>query len=162
MNSERIRQEFGSFGIDVVECRADRRVASLYSMENGKRVCRTYAEVAFNVSALPALAREHALVQSGQSIGAVFKGHGWHITKRHTRVGSTTLTADDDCILALMRLDPPQEVALHSYIFEVRKGGSVFHYATIMERHHPRYLDTGGLRAIYGEADYSRPGRAAG
>jgi hypothetical protein len=149
LNSERIKQEFGSFGIEVIECSAERRVASLYSLENGARVCRTYADVAFNVSFVPELAVEHALVLAGQSIGAVFKRHGWSITKRHAHVGSVTLTPDDAGILSLMRLEPPQQVALHSYIFEVRKNGAIFDYASITERHHPQYLTAADLRAIY-------------
>jgi hypothetical protein len=150
LNSERIEQEFGSFGIDVVECRAERRVASLYSLQSGARVCRTYADVAFNVSILPELAVEHALVLAGQSIGAVFKGYGWNITKHHTQVGSVTLTLGDAGILSLMRLEAPQQVALHSYIFEVRKNGAIFDYASITERHHPQYLTAADLQAIYG------------
>ena len=75
MNSERIKQQFGSVGIEVIECSAGRRVASLYSLGNGGRVCRTYADVGFNVSVVPELAVEYALVLAGQSIGAVFKGH---------------------------------------------------------------------------------------
>ena len=160
LNSERIKQEFGSFGIEVIECSAERRVASLYSLENGARVCRTYADVAFNVSVVPELAVEHALVLAGQSIGAVFKGRGWSITKGHTHIGSVTLTPDDSAILSLMHLEPPQRVAVHSYVFEVRKGGSVFDYATITERHHPCYLTAADLKAIYGEPRYAQPGRA--
>lgn len=160
MNSERIKQEFGSFGIDVIECSAERRVASLYSLENGARVCRTYADVAFNASIVPELAIEHALVLAGQSIGAVFKGRGWSITKRHAQVGSATLTPDDAAILSLMRLEAPQPVALHSYVFEVSKDGLVYDYATITERHHPQYLTATDLQAIYGEPEYPQSGRA--
>jgi hypothetical protein len=161
LNSERIKQQFGSVGIEVIECSAERRVASLYSLENGARVCRTYADVAFNVSAVPELAVEHALVLAGQSIGAVFKGHGWSITKRHAHIGSVTLTPDDSAILSRMRLEPPQRVALHCYVFEVRKDHSVFDYATIAERHHPRYLSAADLKAIYGGPPrYAQPGRA--
>ena len=161
MNSERIRQEFGSFGVDVIECTTERRVASLYSLENGARVCRTYADVAFNVPILPELAIEHALVLAGRSIGAVFKGRGFGITKRHVRVGSVTLTRDDAAILSLMRLEAPQQVALHSYVFEIRKDGLVFDYATITERHHPKYLTAADLQAICGEPEHPRSGRAA-
>jgi hypothetical protein len=161
LNSERIKQEFGSFGIEVIECSAERRVASLYSLESGARVCRTYADVAFNVSVVPELAVEHALVLAGQSIGAVFKQRGWSITKRHTQIGSVTLTRDDSAILSRMCLEPPQRVARHSYVFEVGKDDSVFDYATITERHHPCYLTAADLKAIYGELRYAQPGRAS-
>lgn len=160
MNSERIQQEFGNFGIDVIECSEERRVASLYSVENGTRVCRTYAEVAFNGAVVSELAIEHALVLAGQSIGAVFKGHGWTITKRHTYIGSAMLNGDDAAILSLMGIEPPQRVALHSYVFEVGKNGALYDYATITERHHPRYLTATDLKAIYGAPGHPRPAPA--
>ena len=46
----------------------------------------------------------------------------------------------------------------HSYVFEVRKGDSVFDYATITERHHPRYLTAADLKAIYAEPGYATAG----
>lgn len=151
MNSERIRQEFGSFGIDVVESGPRRRVSRLYSLEDGTRVCRTYAIVEFDDVIPQALAAEHALVMSGRSIGAVFKERDWNINKRHTRVDSINLTPDDRDITSSMRLDPPQRVALHSYVFEVSKGKQTWNYATITELHHPRYLTETDVRSIYGE-----------
>src|SRR5690606_17176483 len=95
LNSERIRERFGSFGLDILESSASRRVSSLYSLEDGRKVCRTYAVVEFGDAILPELAAEHALVMAGESIGAVFKGRGWTITKRHTRVGGTALGSAD-------------------------------------------------------------------
>jgi hypothetical protein len=161
LNSERIKQEFGSFGIDVLECSTERRVSSLYSLENGRKVCRTHAVVEFNPAALPALAAEHALVLSGQSIGAVFKSRGWTITKRHARLGSAMLTRRDADITSSMQLKPPQQVALHSYVFEVRRDATVFEYASITELHHPQYLTEADVQAIYGAADAGHAGRAS-
>lgn len=150
MNSERIRERFGSFGLDILESSASRRVSSLYSLEDGRKVCRTYAVVEFGDAILPELAAEHALVMAGESIGAVFKGRGWTITKRHTRVGGTALGSADAGIGALMRLGVPQQVALHSYVFEVAKGDAAYEYATITEMHHPDYLTEADVLSIYG------------
>lgn len=161
MNSERIKQEFGSFGIDVLECSTERRVSNLYSLEHGRKVCRTHAVVEFNRDALPALQAEHAMVLSGESIGAVFKSRGWTINKRHTRLGSVTLTPRDADIAASMRLAPPQQVALHTYIFEVRREASALEYAKITELHHPHYLTEADVQAIYGEPGTSLPSRAS-
>lgn len=151
MNSERIKQEFGSFGIDVIESSDQRRISSLYSLEDGRKVCRTYALVEFNDSIGAALAEEHALVLSGQSIGAVFKARGWTITKRLTRVGNLTLDEDNMDIAGPMRLEIPQKVALHSYVFAVKKQGAAFDYAAITEIHHPLYLTEADLHSLYGE-----------
>jgi hypothetical protein len=160
LNSERIKQEFGSFGIHVLECSAERRVSSLYSLEDGRKVCRTHAVVEFNAAALPELQAEHARVLSGESIGAVFKSRGWTINKRHTRLGSVTLTEREAAIAGSMQVEPPLEVALHSYIFEVRRDASALEYATITELHHPHYLTEADVQAIYGEAETRRAGNA--
>ena len=149
MNSERIKRQFGSFGIDIIESSDERRVSSLYSLEDGGKVCRTYALVEFRHPVEAALAEEHRLVLAGQSIGAVFKSRGWSITKRHTHVGSRMLTRDDEDTAGPMRLAVPQRVALHSYVFEVRKQGAVFDYAAITEMHHPLYLTEADLQSIY-------------
>ena len=163
MNSERIRRQFGSFGIDVLESSAARRVSSLYSLEQGDRICRTYAVVEFNSDAVAALAEEHALVTAGHSIGAVFKAGGWAVDKRHTRIGSVTLTSDHNTITALMRLEPPQQVAVQSYVFAASRGGPAFEYAAITELHHPRYLTEADVQAICGEPEpFLYPGQATG
>lgn len=156
MNSERIRQEFGSFGIDVLECSVERRVSSLHSFEHGLKVCRTYAVVEFTGMSGPDLAEEHDRVQAGESIGAVFKAGGWSITKRHVGIGRRMLLPADTEIVSLMRLGQPRPVAWHSYIFEVYKGPSRFDYASITELHHPDYLSEADLRQIYGVPQTSR------
>jgi len=160
LNSERIKQEFGSFGIDVLECGTERRVSSLYSLTDGHKVCRTHAVVEFNPAALSALQAEHARVLSGESIGAVFKSRGWTINKRHTRLGSVMLNSNDSVIARSMQVEPPLEVALHSYIFEVRRDALALEYATITELHHPNYLTRADVRAIYGETDTPHPRQA--
>lgn len=160
MNSERIKQEFGSFGIDVLECSSERRVSSLYSVAGGRKICRTHAVVEFNSAVLPALQAEHLRVLAGESIGAVFKSRGWTINKRHTRLGSITLTAREGAIAGSMQVEPPLDVALHSYIFEVRRDASALEYATITELHHPHYLTEADVQAIYGETETHHAGKA--
>ena len=160
MNSERIKQEFGSFGIDVLECCTERRVSSLYSVEDGRKICRTHAVVEFNAAALPALQAEHARVLAGESIGAVFKSRGWTINKRHTRLGSFTLTAREAAIAGSMGVEPPLDVALHTYIFEVRRDASALEYATITELHHPHYLTEADIQAIYSGTSTPHPSQA--
>ena len=46
LNSERIAEKFGNYGIEVLE-QNPLRVSSLYSVEHGQRVCRTFAIVMF-------------------------------------------------------------------------------------------------------------------
>lgn len=150
LNSERIEMRFGSYGVDVIASDGRRRLSSLYSLNGGVRVCRTYAVVRFAQPVDPAYAAEHARVAAGQSIGAVFKSAGWTITKRHTRFGETALTGSDNNILKLMKIELPQKLATHTYVFEIAKDGQSFDYAVITEMHHPDYLTVSDLVSIYG------------
>lgn len=152
MNSERIEHRFGSYGVEVIERGPTRRVSSLYSLDGTRKVCRTYATVEFAAPVRREFAREHERVLSGESIGSVFKDAGWHVRKRHVRLGETTLTGDHGAIAGLMHLGLPCTVALHAYVFEIARDGESFAYATITELHHPEYLAVEELRAIFPRA----------
>lgn len=152
MNSERIEQRFGSYGVEVVEHGPARRASSLYSLEDGRRVCRTFATVEFRLPIAPELAAEHERVATGESIGTVFKSAGWRVRKRHVRLRQRTLTENDRPVAALMHLEAPCTVAEHAYVFEVARRDQAFDYAAITELHHPDYLDLTELRSIYAEA----------
>ena len=151
LNSERIEQKFGSYGVDIIASDRTRRLSSLYSLTDGERVCRTYATVRFMQPVDRLLAAEHARVVGGQSIGTVFKSAGWTITKPHSWFGETALTASDIDILRRMRIELPQKLATHRYVFRVEKSGRWFDYAVITEMHHPAYLTLRELRSIYGD-----------
>lgn len=146
---ERIEQRFGSYGVDVIESDGRRRVSSLYSLTDGEKVCRTYATVHFAMSIDPAFAAEHARVIKGQSIAAVFKSAGWAIGKRHKHLGETSLTGSNNPVLRLMKIRNPQQLATHSYVFEIARNHQSFEYAEITELHHPDYLTAAGLIDIY-------------
>lgn len=151
LNSERIEKQFGSFGIDVIASDGSKRIANLYSMEGGRRVCRTWATVQFPEDIDARVVSEHALVLEGQPMGAVFKALGWRISKRNLRIGSRPLAHADDRMVRLMQIREGATVAYHTYVFSVSKGGTVFDYAVITETHHPDYLSRSDLEDIYGE-----------
>ncbi|MGH8167148.1 MAG: hypothetical protein ACREQ1_07905, partial [Woeseiaceae bacterium] len=75
-------------------------------------------------------------------------------------VGSRMLTQEDENIAGPMRLAVPQQVALHSYVFEVGKEGALFDYAAITELHHPLYLTEADLQSIYGRSSGGTVSRA--
>lgn len=150
LNSERIEAAYGNYGIEVLRANGNERIANLYSVKDGVRTTRTYAEVRFVTPIDEALRDEHALVVSGQSIGEVFKSHGWTVSKRDLRIGSDLLEPAEREIAALMRIDASREVALHEYALVIGKDGREFEYAVISERHHPGYLTEADLEAIYG------------
>ena len=149
LNSERIQQRFGNYGIEVLKQGSGVRRSSLYSSDNGMRTCRTYAVVEFVDPSSIDLAAAHEAVMSGQSIGSTFQTAGWQIQKETLFVGNMQLGNPDHSIGILMKLDSAAVLGLHAYRLVLHKGSRVVHYATIIETHHPDYLDEQELRDLY-------------
>jgi len=149
LNSERIEQRFGSYGIDVLASEAGLRRSSLYSIENGEHVCRTYAVVRFTDNPDSSYGRLHARVLAGNSLGEVFKSNGWSIHKQTLHIGSFALPTVDTEIGRLMGLGAGRTVALHIYQLLLARDEQVFEYASIIEAHHPDYLSQFDLLDIY-------------
>ena len=150
LNSERIEQRFGSYGIEVLSHEAGVRRSNLYSTHEGARICRTYAVVRFVDESTPRVAEAHANVMAGQSIGATFRSSGWQIAKVSLHVGSLTLDDPDHPIGALMHLDEPAELAVHAYQLVLEREAQTIDYATIVETHHPDYMSVAELQDLYG------------
>ncbi len=151
LNSERIQQTFGSYGLEVLQSSSEGRVSSLYSGSGDNKVTRTFAVVRFSGRVRPAFADEHSRVKSGQSLGAVFKSAGWQIEKHNIFVGEMEVPAKYTLLSGLMQLSLPKYLAAHVYVFVIRKDNRSYNYATITELHHPDYLSAADLWAIYGE-----------
>ena len=148
LNSERIEQRFGSYGVEILEQSEALRRSELYSVERSGRVCRTYAVVRFGD--VPAeIATIHQSVIDGQSIGTSFKAAGWSVVKHTIHIGNVSVDAGDRGILRLMHLTHAQELAMHVYRLDLERDGRVIHYATVVEVHHPDYLTVPDLRRIY-------------
>ena len=159
LNSERIRQDFGSYGVDILSNDNKRRISSLYSIDGGKKTTRTYAVVDFIDGETTALAREHGLVESGGSIGEVFRAAGWSIEKRHLFIGEFDVPASYANIGALMHISLPQILAAQAYLFVVSKNAQSFNSARITEIHHPDYLSAVDIERIYGEILFDNSNR---
>lgn len=149
LNSERIEQRFGSYGIDVLASEAGLRRSSLYSAGDGERTCRTYAVVRFTDQPDTSYSPEHAHVLAGNSLGAVFKANGWAIHKQTLHIGSFDVEPATSEIGPLMKLAVNSTLALHIYQLLLARGNQVFEYATIIEAHHPAYLSQADLLDIY-------------
>ena len=160
LNSERIQQTFGSYGVDVLSNDDKQRVSSLYSLDGSDKVTRTYAVVDFIDAATSALETEHALIISGQSIGEVFRKAGWTIEKRHQFIGDFDVPAAYTQIGRLMRVDLPQKLAADVYFFVVRRNSRSYTYAIITEIQHPDYLSAADLKRIYGEILFDNSNRS--
>jgi hypothetical protein len=147
LNSERIEQAFGNYGIGVLQSGGGVRVSKLYSVHEGVEVCRTFAVVLYPASVDSALSEEHALIAAGQSIGATFASRGWSVVKTHRYFGTLVSTPG---LQALMGQIAVSDLAVHIYVLSVARAGEEHEYVTIAEVHHPAYLQLADLHELYG------------
>ena len=151
LNSERIESAFGSYGVDVIRSGNAARVSSLYSGAGDAKVTRTFAVVKFTGRVRGAFANEHAQVESGQSLGAVFKSAGWEIEKHNIFIGGLEVPTKYGLLSELMQIGLPAKLATHVYLFAIQKDEKSYDYATIVELRHPDYLSVEDLQSLYGE-----------
>jgi len=149
LNSERIRQQYGSYYVEVLTSSADRRVSNLYTLEGEQKICRTFALVTFIDPRNAAIEDEQRQITAGASIGTVFKDHGWTIRKRNLHLGTIEAAGNAALIAGLMDISVPTELALHVYRFELHKGNERIDYAIIAEVHHPDCLTPTRLLDLY-------------
>ena len=150
LNSERIQQAFGSYGVEVLVNDTRARVTNLYSTEAGSKVCRTFAVVRFPAVIDAAVAAEHATIKNGGSIGAVFAANGWRVLKTHLAFRELEATPR---LASLMHVAVGTRLAEHAYVLDVARDGKTVEYAALIEIHHPDYLKRADLERIYGAAD---------
>lgn len=149
LNSERIEQRFGSYGIEVLASEAGLRRSSLFSYDGDTATCRTYAVVQFAKQLDDRYDDAHSRVLAGDSIGATFKESGWGIQKNTLYIGHVRLPQAPTEVAALMRLTGAHDLALHVYQLMLVRKDQALEYATILEAHHPEYLTESGLRELY-------------
>ena len=149
LNSERIEHRFGSYGIEVLASEAGLRRSSLYSMDGDIATCRTYAVVRFADQLDDFYREEHAKVLAGNSIGAIFRSHGWNVHKQTIYIGRVSLPTRSTRIGQLMHIGGQPELALHVYQLLLARNDQVFEYATIVEAHHPEYLSKNDVLELY-------------
>jgi len=149
LNSERIAERFGNYGIEVLTGDGQVRVSNLFSTANGVPTCRTFAVVRFPSSVDPIVATEHAAIMAGGSIGAVFATAGWEVRKSHLFYGDVEASAQ---LARLMEVPAGTRLAQHAYVLDVVRNGRTIEYAALVEIHHPDYLVSADLQRIYGTA----------
>ena len=150
LNSERIQQVFGSYGVEVLANDVRTRVTNLYSADAGTKTCRTFAVVRFPAAMDVAVATEHATITNGGSIGAVFAANGWRVLKTHLAFREFEATPR---LARLMHVATGAMLAADAYVLDVTKEGKTVEYAALVEIHHPEYLKRADLERIYGAAD---------
>ena len=149
LNSERIEQRFGSYGMEVLASEAGLRRSSLFSYDGDTATCRTYAVVQFAEQFDNRYGDAHSRVLAGNSIGATFKESGWEIRKNTLYVGHIRLPETRTQVGELMRLSGAHDIALHVYQLLLVRDDRPLEYATILEAHHPEYLSETQLRELF-------------
>lgn len=149
LNSERIEQRFGSYGIEVLASEAGLRRSSLFSYDGDTATCRTYAVVQFAEQPDKRYGSAHSKVLAGNSIGATFKESGWEIQKNTLYIGHIRLPEHQTQVGGLMRLSGAHDIALHVYQLVLVREDQALEYATILEAHHPEYLSETRLRELF-------------
>ncbi len=149
LNSDRIEQRFGNYGIEVLASEAGLRRSNLFSYDGDTATCRTYAVVDFVEQLDDSYGDAHERVLAGESIGATFRQEGWDIQKQTLYIGNVVLPAEATEIGRLMRLAGPRELALHVYQLVLVRDELELEYAMIMEAHHPDYLTRTELESIF-------------
>ena len=152
LNSERIEQQFGSYGIEVLHSDEAIRASNLYSGDGRDPTTRTFAVVLYPADVEKPFAREHAEILDGGSIGSVFVRNGWSVAKAHRYFGEVEASGR---VAGLMRASAGRPLAVHVYVLSISKDDVLFDYATIAEIHHPDYLRLDDLRRIYGAPEFT-------
>jgi len=160
LNSKRIEQRFGSYGIEVLASEAGLRRSGLLSYDGDTATCRTYAVVQFAEQLDERFDKAHSRVLAGDSIGATFRDDGWDIRKHTLYIGTVRLPGTATEIGRLMRLTGAHDLALHVYQLVIARDDIELEYATILEAHHPEYLVENDLLGTF-EYDESTPLPAA-
>ena len=158
LNSERIEQRFGSYGIEVMQQDEQVRVASLYSLENATAVTRTFAVTHYPDSIDRHFASEHETILSGGSIGAVFTEAGWEVGRRHLWLGELPATAG---LRSKMGDTESGRLAVNVFDLVLSRDGERRVYASITEVHHPDHLTLSDLEQHYSPVAMDQGERAA-
>jgi len=149
LNSERIEQKFGSYGIDIVQSDNQSRVSFLYSLDpnnKNKKNYHTLAIVKFKETRQVSIIHERIL--NGGSIGKSFKKEGWEIDKTNHQM---MVISNPDKLLFKSWLPQisNENLALHFYELNVKTENYHYLYAEILEIHHPKYLGFNDLTEVY-------------
>ncbi|HUF71275.1 MAG TPA: hypothetical protein VMR74_00070 [Gammaproteobacteria bacterium] len=147
LNSERIEQTFGSYGVEVIYADERIRLSDLYSLHDRRPVTRTFALVRYPDEVDPAFAPVHAAIVAGGSIGTTFEAAGWTVVKDYHQYFRIRVSPR---LAATMGVASEMPLAAHAYRLEVARDDRQLEYALIVEIHHPDYLREEDLVRIYG------------
>ena len=157
LNSERIRQRYGTYGVRLLSQAGDERVACLYSSDPQGEVCRTVAVTLFE-EVPPGLTGAMSDIRAGASIGSTLTEAGWAVEKRDHVLAERSSGPAFASLLHWPDPTSPPRVAVDAYDLWVQRDGESHRLARIAEAHHPDYLGLADLRALLpGASDQGFP-----
>ena len=140
MNSEDIKNRFGSYHVKVMQQDQDHRVASLYSDHGNNAVCRTLAVTYFWHPTPPEVMSADQLIRQGHSIGSTLSGTGL-LLKRQSLLEAITPSGASFELLTAGTVRPGTPLVLRLYRLDAGIfDRSLSPYATIAEAHHPEHI----------------------
>jgi len=139
VNSEEIKNRFGSYQVKVLQQDQVHRVASLYSEHNEKAVCRTLAVTYFWQPTPKVVLPADTRIRQGHSIGSTLSDAGL-VLHRQQLLETTATSGLGFEALSAGTVSPGTPVLLRLYRLDVGVEDSALHaYATIAEAHHPAH-----------------------
>ncbi|MEM9401631.1 MAG: hypothetical protein AAGA44_03965 [Pseudomonadota bacterium] len=149
LNSDLIRDRFGSYHVDVLRRDADTRVSALSSDDAGQRICRTFAITRFLAGREQVDSSVLQQIDEGGSIGATLRRAGIEVDKQTLDIRDVPISQATHASLQPMRLDAPVTLALHIYTLGIRRDTDAMPFAIIAELHHPDFLSSAQLSALF-------------
>ena len=140
MNSEDIKNRFGSYHVEVLQQNQVHRVASLYSEHGEAKVCRTLAVTYFWQPTPESVVPADQLIRQGQSIGSTLLAAGL-LLERELLLEAATTSGTGFERLSAGTVKPGTALLIRLYRLNTGIDQSAMNpYATIAEAHHPEHL----------------------
>lgn len=139
MNSEQIREKFGSYHVEVLHQDQGSRVASLYSTHNEQAICRTLAVTCFQRPLDHALTEADRVIRQGQSIGSTLSDAGLLLDRE---VLAEACVASGAAFERLTGASVKAGTTIYLRIYQLSAGKgrtTLAPYAVIAEAHHPEH-----------------------
>jgi hypothetical protein len=138
LNSDAIRDRYGSYSVDVIAQSSTQRVAALRSGFEPNVICRTLAFTQFKTPVAKELQQIHNQILDGSSIGETIRKNGFEVIKRDQKYFQIT---SGNLFDRLSRNTVPKGALLLAQIYRISASStsSEHPYAVIIEIYHPDY-----------------------
>ena len=138
LNSDVIRERFGSYGVEVLSQNDELRVANLFSGEGNSKVSRTLAVTVFVLPRDSRLDASDQVIRAGGSIGASLRNAGFVVDKR-VLLDTEVTTGSGFVALSNNTVGVRTQLKTRVYALYAVEGNEALPYAVIAEAYHPEH-----------------------